>query len=110
MPFEVLTIPPFNRQLKRLIKKYPDFKKDMYDLGKSLSINPQQGVAIGKCCYKIRMAFRLKGKGKSGGARVITCLDRSQQKVYLLAIYNKSEVDTMLDAQIEDRLKHIHNS
>ena len=82
----------------------------MYDLGKSLSINPQQGVAIGKCCYKIRMAFRLKGKGKSGGARVITCLDRSQQKVYLLAIYNKSEVDTMLDAQIEDRLKHIHNS
>jgi len=26
MLFEVLTIPPFNRQLKRIIKKYPDFK------------------------------------------------------------------------------------
>ena len=107
MQFEVLTIPPFNRQLKRLIKKYPDFKKDMYNLEDSLSTNPQQGVAIGQCCYKIRRALRSKEKGKSGGARIITYLYRSQQKVYLLAVYDKSEVATMLDSQIEERLKHI---
>ena len=107
MQFKVLAIPPFDRQLKRLIKKYPDFKEDISVLADSLANNPKQGVAIGKCCYKIRVPFTSKGKGKSGGARIITYLHMAQQKVYLLAVYDKSEVATILDSQIVERLKQI---
>jgi len=38
----------------------------------SLEENPIQGEALGKDCYKIRMAITSKGRGKSGGSRVIT--------------------------------------
>lgn len=107
MQFKVLAIPPFDRQLKKLIKKYPDFKEDISELADSLATNPKRGVAVGKCCYKIRVKFTLKGKGKSGGARVITYLHMVQQKVYLLAVYDKSEVATIIDSQIVEQLKQI---
>ena len=70
----------------------------MYALSNSLATNPKQGVAIGKCCYKIRVPLTSKGKGKSAGARVITYVYVAHQKVYLLSVYNKYEVATILDS------------
>ena len=37
-----------------------------------LHTNPTKGTPIGHSCYKIRLAIKSKGKGKSGRARVIT--------------------------------------
>jgi hypothetical protein len=37
-----------------------------------LEAQPKSGTPIGNDCYKIRMTISSKGKGKSGGARVIT--------------------------------------
>ena len=56
-----------------------------------LETNPTQGDALGKDCYKIRMAISSKGKGKSGGARVITCVKVTDESITLLSIYDKSE-------------------
>ncbi|MCY7410610.1 MAG: hypothetical protein LH473_10075 [Chitinophagales bacterium] len=56
MKFNVLTIPPFDTQLKRLIKKYPLLKREINELGDELSENPFQGISLGKSCYKIRLA------------------------------------------------------
>jgi hypothetical protein len=50
------------------------------------------------------MAITTKGKGLSGGARVITYLHVSQHKVYLLAVYDKSDTANILDKEIEKRL------
>lgn len=72
MSYNVLPIPPFDRQLKRLSKKYPSLKEEFLELVDSLEENPEQGTALGKNCYKIRLAIASKGKGKSGGARLIT--------------------------------------
>ncbi len=72
MKFNILSIPPFDRQLKRLAKKYPSLKPEFSALLNSLQTEPKQGIAIGRNCYKIRLAIKSKGKGKSGGARVIT--------------------------------------
>ena len=72
MSYKVDSISPFDRQFKRLCKKYPSLKKEIQELGESLAIDPKQGISLGNNCYKIRLAIKSKGKGKSGGARVIS--------------------------------------
>ena len=60
---------------------------------------------MGKDCYKVRMSIESKNKGKSGGARVITCVKIIDEVVYLLAIYDKSERSTLKDKEIAKRVK-----
>ena len=107
MSYKVFTIPPFDRQLKRLSGKYPSLKKEIAELFHSLEKNPDQGQAIGDSYYKIRLAIASKGKGKSGGARVITYFIVSAKSVYLLSIYDKSERATISDSELESLLKFL---
>ncbi|MHC8948417.1 type II toxin-antitoxin system RelE/ParE family toxin [Sphingobacterium hungaricum] len=107
MKFEVLTIPPFDRQFKRLAKKYPSLKSDFYVFLENLESNPIQGVSLGHDCYKIRLAITSKGKGKSSGARIITNILISRSIVYLLSIYDKSEKDNLTDTELKEFLKFL---
>ena len=91
MSYNVEATSYFTRQLKRLVKKYPSLKSEMSYLIESLEVNPKQGTPLGKECYKIRLAIGSKGKGKSGGARVITHVYILRKTVYLLSMYDKSE-------------------
>ena len=86
--------------LKGLRKKHPSIKADLDNLLIHIKNNHLFGTAIGKDCYKIRMAITSKGKGKSGGARVISCVKIVQQNVFLLSIYDKSEKDTIGDNEL----------
>lgn len=99
----------FQKEAKKLNKKYPSFRRDMEDLFSKLEINPLQGDSLGKSCYKVRLKIESKSKGKSGGARVITHVHISNQTVFLLTIYDKSEKEALdkgelaaLLAQMED--------
>ena len=65
------------------------------------------GTPIGKDCFKIRLAIKSKSKGKSGGARVITCVKIIAKTVYLIAIYDKSDFENMNDSDLKNRLKEI---
>jgi len=107
MNYSVLAIPPFDRQLKRLAKKYPSIKKEYAELIGSLQQQPDQGTPLGNHCYKIRLAITSKGKGKSGGARVITYVQVVHQSVYLLAIYDKAEQADIEDTDLKNLLKLI---
>ena len=107
MSFKILTIPPFDKQLKRLVKKYPSLKSDFSVLLGSLQTEPEQGTAIGRNCYKIRLAITSKGRGKSGGARVITNILVSETAVYLLAIYDKSEEENITDKKLSELIKQV---
>ncbi len=91
MSYKVDSIPFFDAQLKRLAKKYPSLKTDVGQLINVLEVNPVQGIALGKNCYKIRLAIKSKGKGKSGGARVISYVYVTKNTVYLMSIYDKAE-------------------
>ena len=84
MNYSILTIPPFEKQLKRLNKKYPSIKSDIIELAEQLMNNPKKGVSLGNSCFKIRVNIKSKGKGKSDGARVITNFAVSDDSVYLL--------------------------
>ncbi|PRY50807.1 hypothetical protein B0I27_10811 [Arcticibacter pallidicorallinus] len=72
MSYNVSSIPLFDKQAKRLAKKYPSLKKDLAELIESLADNPEKGIALDNGFYKIRLAIASKGKGKTGRARVIT--------------------------------------
>lgn len=105
MSYDILSIPPFDKQLKRLARKYPSLKSDFSALLDSLQTEPEQGTAIGKSCYKIRLAVKSKGRGKSGGSRVITNIVIAETTVYLLAIYDKSDKETLSDKELDDLLR-----
>lgn len=101
MSFNVKSISVFERQAKRLIKKFPSLKTELQELIKTLKDEPQTGSSIGNNCYKVRLAIASKGKGKSGGARVITHVHISETAVYLLTIYDKSEQSDVSDNEVK---------
>ena len=101
MSYEIASIPIFDKQAKRLIKKYPSLKKDLSDLVENLIDNPNQGKALGNNFFKVRLAIASKGKGKSGGARIIIYLKIRASTVYLTFIYDKSEKSTISDKELE---------
>ena len=107
MSYNVLPIPPFDRQLKRLNKKYPSLKEEYFEMIEQLEKNPEQGTNLGNNCYKIRLSIASKGKGKSGGARVITNFVVTENTVYLLSIYDKSEKENLTDKELAELLKFI---
>ena len=72
-----------------------------------LKENPEHGTPIGKNCFKIRIAIASKGKGKSGGARVITYFVFTESTVFLISIYDKSEKENITDKDLDELLKHI---
>lgn len=69
MSVEVRSIAPFDRNFRRLSKKYPSLREDLAALVALLREEPEQGTSIGNGCFKVRLAIRSKGKGKSGGGR-----------------------------------------
>ena len=88
----------FAKEAKRLAKKYKSFKQDYKNFLESIKNNPLQGDEITKNIRKIRMAIGAKGKGKSGGARVITfniLTDVQNGQVVLLLIYDKEDASTV---------------
>jgi mRNA-degrading endonuclease RelE of RelBE toxin-antitoxin system len=101
MSFKVIATIPFERKLKRLTKKFPSLKKDLAEIFEGLSSNPEQGTPIGKNCYKIRIAISSKGKGKSGGARLITYVRIVKEIVFLLDIYDKSDQSSISDNELK---------
>lgn len=107
MLYSVKTIEVFERQAKRLIKKYASLRNELLELVFQLKENPVQGNSIGNNYYKIRLAIASKGKGKSGGARVIINIVIAESSVYLLTIYDKSEKENLSATELQELLKDI---
>lgn len=107
MNYKVKTLDVFEKQARRLIKKYGSLKTELLQLVKELELNPEQGISIGKSCFKIRIGIASKGKGKSGGARIITNIVISKTTVYLLSIYDKSEKENLSDGELAELLESI---
>jgi hypothetical protein len=100
MSFNVIATEPFERKLKRLAKKYKSLAADLASVIDELIENPTLGTPIGKDCYKLRIAIASKGKGKSGGARMITYVRIVKKTVFLMDIYDKSEQANITDKEL----------
>ena len=108
MSFNVQTIKTFDKELKRLAKKYPSLKQEYGYLIDSLAENPFQGNRLIENCFKLRLAIKSKSTGKSGGARVIINVVIVKRVVFLLAIYDKSEKENITDNEIKELIKKIN--
>ena len=99
-------LPEFARGAKVLRKKYSSFESDYETF-----LDEFSGESLGQHTYKNRMAIASKGKGKSGGARVITY--NVQQKaddevlITLMTIYDKSDIDNVSDSYLRSLVQEI---
>ena len=101
----------FKRGAKALRKKYASFEADYNTFLDELEKNPFSGEPLGNHTYKNRMAIASKGKGESGGARVIT-YNLQQQSVdevliTLMTIYDKSDISNVSDAYLRSLVQDI---
>jgi mRNA-degrading endonuclease RelE of RelBE toxin-antitoxin system len=62
MSFSIRTIPNFDKEFKKLYKKYPSLIGDFEKVLQEPTLNPQFGNSIGKSCFKIRLAISSKKK------------------------------------------------
>ena len=110
MDYKIVASEDFERQLRRLSKKYFSIPKDYAKFLEDLLKNPTMGDKLDENTRKVRMAITSKGKGKSGGARIITYLffvDVINTKIYLLTIYDKGEQESISKKEIQN-LKEIN--
>ena len=110
MSLEIVRSDYFTSEFKRLAKRYRSLAKDYEAFLESLKQNPFQGVEIAPNVRKIRMAIGSKGKGKSGGARVITLnalVTEQDGTVYLLLVYDKSDAPNVKMNVIKDIIREI---
>lgn len=98
MNFEIITSDYFDAEVKKLSKRYKSFKEDLKEFRQDLKNNPLQGVEIAPNIRKIRMTISSKGRGKSGGARVISfnaLVSENEGTIALLLIYDKADASNI---------------
>jgi mRNA-degrading endonuclease RelE of RelBE toxin-antitoxin system len=95
MNFKIETIPRFEKDVKKLKKKFPKIKNDLVKLIDALSLDPKEGIELGSDIFKIRIPNSSIPTGKSGGFRIITYY-KKDDTLYLVTIYSKTEQDNIL--------------
>jgi mRNA-degrading endonuclease RelE of RelBE toxin-antitoxin system len=105
MTYDIRYSDTFKRGAKSLAKKYPSLKKDLADFVKQLAEKPDMGDPLGNNMYKIRMTITSKGRGKSGGARIITCVVYKREQILLAEIYDKGDYESVDEQKILKNLK-----
>jgi len=104
----IVSSPLFEKQFKRLARKYPSLIDELEKLDTQLLENPFLGTPLGRGCYKIRIPIASKGSGKSGGARVVTCVRIVKDEIHLLSIYDKSEQQSISNKDLKTLLKSLN--
>ena len=111
MKVSIYTLDEFERQARKLAKKYKSLTNDLRSFQKELMENPLRGDDLGGGVRKIRMAITSKGKGKSGGSRVLTYNIQQQSEdeisVTLMTIYDKGDISNVSDAYIRNLVQQI---
>lgn len=110
MNWKISTVPDFDREVKRLAKKYKSLRSDLSEFQKEIQKNPYLGTEIIPGVRKIRMAISSKGKGKSGGARIISFIavnDAITNEIILLYIYDKSETPNIQTDYLRQQIKEL---
>ena len=103
MKNKVIASPYFVSRFKKFRKKFPSLVKEVVELENTLLTNPQTGESLGANLFKIRLASKSKGTGKSGGFRVITYLIKeinNGYEIYLITIYDKSEESSITKKEL----------
>jgi|AntRauMFilla1563_2_1112583.scaffolds.fasta_scaffold80783_1 mRNA-degrading endonuclease RelE of RelBE toxin-antitoxin system len=112
MASKVILTESFKKDAKKIAKKHKSIGNDIKLVIEKLEDDPYLGDRIGVQSYKIRFAIKSKGRGKSGGGRLITYINISAESkiendqiyIYLVAVYDKSVVSMIPDKDINERI------
>jgi len=102
----------FKRKVKPLSKKYHTLRESIDELGEALIKGPYLGESYGGNIYKVRLSDKSKGKGKSGGFRILYYLAIQQGNdtiIILITILNKGEINTIKKTDAEYLLTQVLN-
>jgi len=105
MSYSIVALPTFATKFKKLAKKYKKIKFDVQELNRELISNPKIGIALQYNCYKIRVANSSTPTGKSGGFRIVYYFVDRDNKVFLMAIYSKTQKENLSDSELRELLK-----
>ena len=97
----------FQKSFKRLKKRYHSLPDDFKNLLLSLQADPYQGVELHDGMRKVRLSIASKGKGKSGGGRVIIRLTIEDTRLSFLYIYDKSDMSNVSEQFLDYIIKEV---
>ena len=109
MPLVFRTTRDFDRDIKRLKKRFRRIEEDLGDLVAEMRNNHIRGDFLpgyGLPIYKVRAANRSAGRGKRGGFRIVYYL-QSRDFIIFLHIYSKSDQEDARKSEIWRRLGNI---
>ena len=112
MAFSVILTESFKRTAKKLAKKHPSLGSDIKGLIEELEVDPYKGIRLSSKVFKIRISIKSKGKGKSGGGRVIYYYPKQSANhlnhdltIYFITIYDKSKISNIPEHIIDSLIK-----
>ncbi len=99
---DFVSIPEFDNDFKKLLKKYRTLKTDIEDIKKVLNVRPDaqppfsfriDELGIKSCVIKIKKiaSDSFKGRGNNSGFRLIYAYFKEIQKIVFVELYHKNE-------------------
>jgi len=88
--------PIFAREVNKLLGD-----EEYHSLQLALLFRPEQGTLIAGTGGLRKLRWRLYGKGKSGGCRVIYYWNKEEETIYMLLVYTKSQQEDLTPAQLK---------
>lgn len=106
MRYNIISTRRFEKELKRLAKKFPSLKNEFAKLIDNITDNPEAGTFIGNNCYKIRWLLAAKEKAKVA-VQGYTYLYIETETVYLLTIYDKGEKADLKPNELKEMIESL---
>lgn len=106
-PFDILAATEFDRDVKRLRKKYRRIGEDLrapFQDFEALGVHGELMVAYDRELRKVRLTNRSANRGKSGGFRALYVLE-NESTIGLIRLYSKTEESTLSRAEIRRTLR-----
>lgn len=107
------TLSEFDKDMKRLLKKYRSLVSDLEDVKTILKIRPNEkppfsfqinNIGIETCVIKVKKIAcdSLKGRGVNSGLRLIYAHFPDEQKIIFIELYHKNDKENEDKKRITD--------
>ena len=109
LPLDSLTAPEFDRDVKKLRKKYRRIGEDIRALMhefEALGIHGELMIGYDREVRKVRLTNRSANRGKSGGFRALYLVE-DEFTIRLIRLYSKTEESSISRAVIRRTLRFL---
>lgn len=106
MKFDTVSL--FDKQFKKLAKKYRNIKEDTTSFIQQFETAHQQATHIHSNLYKVRLANSDKQSGKRGGYRIYYYI-KIDEVVYLMSIYDQSQIESINEDILLEYIQEIED-